>query len=142
MTVQVSFPHKDLTAIMACKRVVADRVRLRVICQLYLVCEYLVTLTAVKEAFNAMLQRLVFFQLRFLRVALVADIASERLLTCVVPCVRDQCALALEPFPARRAVDHHARFTLTHQTPFTLALFLRPRDQPVRYRMSHVTIYR
>jgi hypothetical protein len=83
MTFQVSFPHKDLTAIMACKRVVADRVRLRVICQLYLVCEYLVTLTAVKEAFNAMLQRLVFFELISFFECLIANIASERLLTCV-----------------------------------------------------------
>jgi len=95
---------------MACKRVVADQVRLRVICQLYLVGENFFTFTAVKEVFNAMLQRLVFFELRFLRVALVADIASERLLTCVVACVRDQCALALEPFPASVTVDHIACF--------------------------------
>ena len=83
MTVQVSFPHKDLTAIMACKRVVADRVRLRVICQLYLVCKDLVAFAAVKEIFNAMLQRPMFFELISFFECLVANIASERLLTCV-----------------------------------------------------------
>ena len=116
--------------------------RLDVNIQFQFVFETLVALITEKWCLNAMFQHLVFFELTFLRVSLVTHIASERLLTCVVPCVRDQCALALEPFPARRAVDHHAWFTLTHQTPFTLALFLRPRDQPVRYRMSHVTIYR
>ena len=92
------------------KRVVADRVRLRVFCQIYLVCENSVTFVAVEQVFNAMLQRLVFFELRFLWVSLVANIASERLLTCVVAWVCDQRAFAREAFPACVTGGHHAWF--------------------------------
>ena len=84
-----------------------------------------------EQALNAMLQRPVFFELISFFECLIANIASERLLTCVVPCVRDQCALALEPFPASVTDDHIACFQRSDTSTLTsLHIFLLKLEHP------------
>ena len=75
--------------------------------------------------FQTSVSRHMFFQCTFRRRCMLTHVTYIRLMPCVCTEVYDKLRVKAKFFTAFQTREHHARFTLTHQTPITLALFFQ-----------------